>query len=115
MTDEELRPLVLEAIKGSKGINQYESLRGFLQQKFVNEKLGPFGSTEHVQIKRILWDLSVERIISWGDETDSDARWPFRIRKRRCDRSLPSAPGRPLCLLGDRRSRDCKFQRDHER
>ncbi|MGD0233394.1 MAG: hypothetical protein ABSC55_02535 [Syntrophorhabdales bacterium] len=77
MTDEEVRPLVLEAIKAAKGVDQYASLRDFLERKFVNEKLGPFGSAEHVQIKRIFWDLCVERIISWGTATDSEARWPF--------------------------------------
>ncbi|HHT9106272.1 MAG TPA: hypothetical protein ACFYD7_10405 [Candidatus Wujingus californicus] len=77
MTDEELRPLVLEAIKTAKGVDQYSSVQEFLRRKFSDENLGPFGPTEHVQINRILWDLSVERIISWGAETDSEARWPF--------------------------------------
>jgi hypothetical protein len=77
MTDEEIRPLVLETMKTAKGIDQYNTLRGLLEQKFGNEKLGPFGLTEHVQIKRILWDLSVERIISWGTTGDSQAEWPF--------------------------------------
>ncbi len=77
MTDEELRPLVLEAIKTAKGVDQYIPLQNFLGKKFVDEKLGPFRSAEYVQIKRILWDLSVERIISWGTGTDSEATWPF--------------------------------------
>lgn len=77
MTDEELRPLVLDALRTAKGVDQYVSLRNLLNQKFSDEEIGPFGTAEHVQIKRILWDLSVERIISWGTATDSDARWPF--------------------------------------
>jgi hypothetical protein len=77
MTDAEIRPLVLEALKTGKGIDQYVLLRDFLQGKFASEKLGPFGSAERIQIKRILWDLSVERIISWGTATDSEAEWPF--------------------------------------
>jgi len=77
MTDEELRPLVLEAIKTAKGVDQYNSIQEALRQKFVDEKLGPWGPPVHVQIKRIFWDLSIERIISWGTATDSEARWPF--------------------------------------
>lgn len=77
MTDEELRPLVLDAISRLRGVDQCNSVRDFLERKFSEEKLGPFGETEHVQTNRILWDLSVERIISWGTERDSEARWPF--------------------------------------
>ena len=80
MSDEELRPLVLEAIKTAtaKGADQYGTIEDSLKRKFADEKLGRFEVPEHVQIKRIFWDLSVERIISWGTETtDSDARWPF--------------------------------------
>jgi hypothetical protein len=39
MTDEELRPLVLEAIKTAKGVDQYNSLQDPLGRKFANEKL----------------------------------------------------------------------------
>jgi hypothetical protein len=77
MTDEELRPLVLEVIKTAMGIDQYNSIQEALRQKFVDEKLGPWGQPVQVQIKRILWDLSIERIISWGTVTNSEARWPF--------------------------------------
>ena len=77
MTDEELRPLVLGVIKTAKGVNQYNSVQEALRQKFVDEKLGPWGPPVQVQIKRIFWDLSIERIISWGTVTNSEARWPF--------------------------------------
>src|SRR4030042_5968959 len=77
MTDEELRPLVLETIKTAKGIGQRNSVHDFLKRKFSEENLGPFGETEEVQMDRILWDLSVERIISWGTDRGSEARWPF--------------------------------------
>jgi hypothetical protein len=77
MTDEELRPLVLEAIKTAKGVDQCSSVQEFLRRKFSDEELGPFGTTESVQINRIFWDLSVERIISWGTATDSVPQWPF--------------------------------------
>jgi hypothetical protein len=77
MTDEELRPLVLEAIKTEKSVDQYNSIEQTLQSKFAADKLGPWGPPVQVQIKRIFWDLSVERIISWGTATNSVAQWPF--------------------------------------
>jgi len=77
MTDDELRPLILEVLAHARDVEQYASLERVLRQKFVDDNLGPFGQAEHVQIKRILWDLSVERIITWGTEGDSEARWPF--------------------------------------
>ena len=77
MTDEALRPLVLEAIKNAKGVNQYNSIQEAVGRKFADERLGAFGAPERVQVKRIFWDLSIERIISWGTATDSEAIWPF--------------------------------------
>jgi len=77
MTDEELRPLVLETIRTAKGVDQYSSIEGALREKFVAEKLGSWGPPVKVQISRIFWDLSIERIISWGTTTNPEARWPF--------------------------------------
>jgi hypothetical protein len=77
MTDEELRPFVLEAIRSQRNADQYVTIQNYLRQRFMDEKIGPWGPPAQVQIKRILWDLSVERIISWGTEDDSEARWPF--------------------------------------
>lgn len=77
MTDEEIRPIILDVLRSDKGVDQYVSLQELIRKRFADEKMGPFGQTEHVQIKRILWDLSTERIISWGTDTDSEARWPF--------------------------------------
>jgi hypothetical protein len=52
-------------------------VRDWVREKYTVERLGSFGENDHVQINRIMWDLSVERIISWGTNRDSEACWPF--------------------------------------
>ena len=39
MTDEELRPLVLETIKTAKGVDQYNSIQETVGRKFADERL----------------------------------------------------------------------------
>jgi len=74
MTDSEIRALVLEELRTGSEL-QYEKIRRALSERCASENL-TFGSIQNVQLKRVLWDLAVERIISWGTETDSEATWP---------------------------------------
>jgi hypothetical protein len=77
MTDAEIRTLILDALQRGRREWQYENVRSVLAERFLSENLGFFGEQEQVQVKRVLWDLAVERIVSWGTESNSDAGWPF--------------------------------------
>jgi hypothetical protein len=62
MTDSEMRALVLEAIRDAN-VRDFENLRLTLLKR-----IGSLRDKDHLQARRILWDLVVERLISWGAE-----------------------------------------------
>lgn len=76
MTDAEIRRLVLEAIRTGQNL-QYNTILQKIVDTAQRDSLGAVAAQERVQIKRVLWDLATERVISWGTESDSDAKWPF--------------------------------------
>jgi len=76
MTDVEIRRLVIEAIRTGQNL-QYNTILQKIVDTAQRDGLGAIATQEQVQIKRVLWDLAVQRVISWGTETNSDATWPF--------------------------------------
>lgn len=75
MTDRELRALVLEFLRRAREA-QVETVRSWLMERGDTDGFS-FSNNEAAQLGRVLWDLAIERVITWGGRTNTEARWPF--------------------------------------
>lgn len=72
----DLRKLVLKAVATGQNL-QYNSIRERVREFVVQSGLGSFDKDDELNLNQIIWDLVIERVLTFGTENRSEPKWPF--------------------------------------
>jgi len=72
-----LKELVIETIKTSGNNFQFNGIRDHAITLIKDRNIGPIDERVRLDINQIVWDLVIERIITFGTESGSEPKWPF--------------------------------------